>query len=177
MPLDRTLSDTTRLPFPTRSPLVSRRPTRPPSDLSFPLSLPLPLLSLPLCIYLALSPLAPSFSTLRFPSTGVGVRPLSLSMRFPRSRRCKRPRARAQSGSIHRFAREGLPRRARLGALFCMRARVARLLRFDSTSRRTDAFPCSKLARSSAISMLLHGFTLSGRERASERATSRRSLH
>lgn len=102
---------------------------------------------------------------------------LSLSMRFPRSRRCKRPRARAQSGSIHRFAREGLPRRARLGALFCMRARVARLLRFDSTSRRTDAFPCSKLARSSAISMLLHGFTLSGRERASERASSRRSLH
>lgn len=102
---------------------------------------------------------------------------LSLSMRFPRSRRCKRPRARAQSGSIHRFAREGLPRRARLGALFCMRARVARLLRFDSTSRRTDAFPCSKLARSSAISMLLHGFTLSGRERASEQASSRRSLH
>lgn len=56
VPLDRTLSDTTRLPFPTRSPLVSRRPTRPPSDLSFPLSLPLPPLSLPLCIYLALSP-------------------------------------------------------------------------------------------------------------------------
>lgn len=77
VPLDRTLSDTTRLPFPTRSPLVSRRPTRPPSDLSFPLSLPL-LPCLSLYVSISLSPLAPSFSTLRFPSTGVGVRPLSL---------------------------------------------------------------------------------------------------
>jgi len=46
----------------------------------------------------------------------------------------------AQSGSIRRFARWGITtRRARLGVLFCMRARVARLLRFDSTSGRTNA--------------------------------------
>jgi hypothetical protein len=48
-----------------------------------------------------------------------------------------RTRLRLQSGSIYRSALvkdyDG-GGRARLGALFCMQARVARLLRFDSTS-------------------------------------------
>lgn len=88
--------------------------------------------------------------------------PLSHPTSLPRARASSRrspvslggiPRARMRedscepaSGSIRRFARWGITdaaRRARLGVLFCMRARVARLLRFDSTSGRTGARVCT----------------------------------